>query len=230
YKTILGGTRDDHAGGIGVDDDGNAYVAGTTSNLDSGFPITEGAYKTEGADFFITKLDPNGDLVYSTLFGGRNISSFGGFTAYGAGDTARVALVGTTVRGFPTTANAYRRDVRGTSDTFLVVFELARSEPAAHLLYSTVFGSGASDTGLGVAAGPDGKIYMTGNAQAGDLPMLHAFDATWGGGRDAFLAVFDISKTGDESLFYSTYIGGNNTENGTAGDGGVAVGPDGIAL
>lgn len=73
YSTYLGGTGDDIARAIVVDAQGNAYLTGRTSSAD--FPI-KGALQPRklGAsgsyDAFLTKLDPSGDLIYSTYLGG----------------------------------------------------------------------------------------------------------------------------------------------------------------
>ena len=230
YSTFLGGTRPDQGMGIGLDYQNDAYVAGTTSFIDSGFPTTPGAYRTSPADFFIAKLDPQGDLVYSTFFGGSNIASLGGLAVHGTGDSARVYIVGSTVLGFPTTANAYRRDMSGPSDVFLSILEPAQAVPRDQLVYSTLFGGDSFDSGLAVAVGPNATAYITGTTVSGGLPLRHAFDSTHGGNREAFLAVFDPAKPGDDSLVYSTFIGGDRDENGTTADGGIAVGPSGVAL
>ncbi len=229
YSTILGGDRPDRSLGIVVDEENNAYLAGTTSFVDSGFPTTEGAYRAAPADFFIAKLGPDGNLEYSTFVGGLNIASFGGLALHGSGESARVAIVGSTVAGFPTTANAFRRGISGPSDTFLFVLEPAGGAPAEQLIYSTYFGSDSFDSGIAVASGPDGKFCVTGTAQ-GDLPLRHAFDTSREGNREAFLAVFDLGRSGDDSLVYSSYVGGSRDENGAAGDGGVAVDASGVVL
>jgi len=73
YSTYLGGTGDDVVRAIVVDAQGNAYITGRTSSDD--FPI-KGALQphkrgTAGSyDAFLTKLDPSGDLIYSTYLGG----------------------------------------------------------------------------------------------------------------------------------------------------------------
>lgn len=227
YTTFLGGTKFDQALGIGVDDENNVYIAGTTSFLDSGFPVTEGAYRTTAADFFVSKLGPEGDVIYSTFFGGLNIASFGGLAVQGSGDSAHVAIVGTTVRGFPTTANAYRQALTAGAEAFLTIFEPGQPARGDQLVYSTVLG--AASSGLDVAAGPNGTFYITGGAGP-QFPLRHAFDTTFAGNREAFMAVFDPAQSGDDSLLYSTYIGGEKDENGTVEDGGIAVTPSGVAL
>ena len=63
YSTFLGGSSDDLAGGIAVDQAGNAYIVGTTQSPD--FRTTAGAFKRTGAtsnfsDVFVTKLNAAG--------------------------------------------------------------------------------------------------------------------------------------------------------------------------
>src|SRR5262245_25257658 len=65
YSTYLGGSGGELGHGIAVDARGAAYVTGDSSSAD--FPTTPGAFNTTlGAGVFVTKLDRNGALVYST--------------------------------------------------------------------------------------------------------------------------------------------------------------------
>ena len=113
----------------------------------------------------------------------------------------------------------------GYGDAFVTVLEPGQAERGNQLVYSTYFDGNAT----AIAAGPNGNAYIYGGA-AGDLTLRHAFDTKFVPNTDAFLAVFDPSESGDDSLVYSTYIGGSGDENGTVNDGGVAVGPNGVAL
>jgi hypothetical protein len=83
FSTYLGGTGgEDTARAITVDADGNILVAGGTRSPD--FPTTPGAHnrtfdaggRSVGSlgpmDVFVTKLDPAGRIVWSTLLGGPN--------------------------------------------------------------------------------------------------------------------------------------------------------------
>ncbi|MGH9934974.1 MAG: SBBP repeat-containing protein, partial [Blastocatellia bacterium] len=72
YGTWLGGGGDDTARSVVVDEDGNAYVAGSTQSRD--FPKTNGALQQSNGgltDGFIAKLNPAGSaLLYSSYAGG----------------------------------------------------------------------------------------------------------------------------------------------------------------
>jgi hypothetical protein len=72
YSTFLGGSGSDYAYGIDVDDDGNAYVAGTTDSID--FPVSISAFQSRlggRTDAFVACISADGGrLRYSTYFGG----------------------------------------------------------------------------------------------------------------------------------------------------------------
>lgn len=73
YSTYLGRGGNDVGSGIAVDGTGNAYVTGSTRS--STFLTTPGAYQRTflgSADGFVTKFDPTGSVVYSTLLGGHD--------------------------------------------------------------------------------------------------------------------------------------------------------------
>ncbi len=71
YAGYIGGSGGDHGNGIAVDDDGAAYVIGTTESAD--FPVLGGpdlSYNW-GGDAFVAKVKPNGSrLVYAGFIGG----------------------------------------------------------------------------------------------------------------------------------------------------------------
>ena len=80
YATYLGGSIDDYGGGIAVDGAGDAYVTGYS--ISSNYPVTSGAYQptnkayaNQGANAFVTKVNPTGTgLVYSTYLGGTGLA------------------------------------------------------------------------------------------------------------------------------------------------------------
>ena len=76
FSTYLGGTgftADDLALAVALDATNNVYVAGETSSAD--FPTTVGAFQTvfppnASTNAFVTKLNANGTMGYSTYLGG----------------------------------------------------------------------------------------------------------------------------------------------------------------
>lgn len=109
YCTYLGGTWDEDAKAIAVDGSGNAYVLGYTSSYD--FPTTPNAFQrqtVDGADLFVTRLEPGGgELAHSTYLGGSETDTPHGIAL----DHDGLAYVlGEASDGFPTTLGALKRN------------------------------------------------------------------------------------------------------------------------
>ena len=70
YATYLGGSHQDSAVAVDVDGSGATYVTGSTFSWD--FPTLNGFQTANSgqADTFVLKLNPGGELVYSTFLGG----------------------------------------------------------------------------------------------------------------------------------------------------------------
>jgi hypothetical protein len=87
YSTFFGGTFYNCLSAVDVDAEGNAYLAGTTNSDD--FPVTagaaQGAYADGQGDGFLTKLGPDGQILYSTYMGGTGYEACTGRAARYAG-------------------------------------------------------------------------------------------------------------------------------------------------
>jgi hypothetical protein len=76
------------------------------------------------------------------------------------------------------------------------------------LVYSTFFGgstAGEEPTAITLA---NGKAYITGFTAADDFPVKKFIQEKRVGNLDGFVAAFDISKSGADSLVSGTYLGG----------------------
>ncbi|MFZ5980381.1 MAG: SBBP repeat-containing protein [Candidatus Zixiibacteriota bacterium] len=87
-------------------------------------------------------------------------------------------------------------------------------------VYGTYLGGSIEDWGFDIAVDPDSNMYITGLTYSVDFPTENALCDTITSSSDAYIT--KIKYTGD-SVFYSTYIGGNGVDFGL----GIEVGPDG---
>jgi hypothetical protein len=201
YSTYLGGSGDEQGIGIAVDQNGHAYVAGTTSSSD--FPTLNAfqpmhAGSAGSANAFVTSLDPTGQALYSTYLGGSGGDSGTGIAVDGAGNAYVTGWAGS--KDFPT-ANALQPTFGGgIGDAFVTKF----SADGASLIYSTYFGGRSFDYGTKIAVDQYGQTFVTGSTKSGDFPTLNAIRPRPGGDQDAFVT----SLSTDGGLLYSTYLGG----------------------
>jgi hypothetical protein len=218
YSTYLGGSGDDNAndygGGIVVDSDGYAYITGRTNSTDfPTFPPLDGTgpYQSAnkgGYDAFVTKLDPTGSaLVYSTYLGG-SYNDFGGGIAIDSSGNAYVTGQTQSSSDFPL-LNPLQPASGGSSDAFVASLDATGSA----LNYSTYLGGSADDFGFGIAVDSSGNAYVTGRTLSSDFPTANAFQSSFGGLEDAFVAKV---AAGGAPLLYSTYLGGS-AEDGAVG-------------
>ena len=231
YSTYLGGDQDEFGEGIAVDADGSAYVRGLTTSTN--YPTTANAFQTSfkgQSDAFVSKLDSNGGLIYSTYLGGSGGVNYDFYTRFGgiAVDRTGSAYVTgqTSSRDFPT-KNAYQP----TSDSWTTAFVTKFSPDGSALVYSTYLGGTGGSAAYAIAVDAAGSAYVTGWAAWDSLPVINPVQSTpvSGGFIDAFVAKFDPDGA---SLVYSTFLGGNNgcpggvCETGT----GIALDPAGNAF
>ena len=202
YSTFLGGSIQDIAFGIKVDNNGHTYVTGRTQSTD--FPTTPGSYQNQNkgyADIFFTILDSSGStLIYSSYLGGSDND-----IAYSiALDSNKCAYItgSTQSTDFPISTGAYQKKLNGSLDGFVVKF----CENGAKLLYSTYFGGSGSDIARSIALDNIGNAYITGETQSNNFPTTPgAYQKSNNGGHDAFMSKLKSDASG---ILYSTYFGG----------------------
>jgi hypothetical protein len=120
YSTYLGGTNSDSAYGIAISSAGMTYVTGVTASSD--FPITPNALQLVnkgGGDAFVTQLEANGKMRFSTFLGG-SMSDAGSAIAVTA-DGVGVYVTGSTQSNinFPITPGVFQPTIGGLADAFV---------------------------------------------------------------------------------------------------------------
>ncbi len=183
YSTYFGGRGTDLGGGIAVDAEGNAYLAGKTRSPD--FPTANPLQpELRGSDdAFVAKLDPTGKaLIYSTYLGGRGgetgaaIAVDGEGNAYVAGQTSS--------RDFPT-VDALQPDYGGGAfDAFVAKVNADGSA----LVHSTYLGGSSADAARGMAVDAEGNAYVAGFTLSNNFPTANALQPDLAGLENAFVA------------------------------------------
>lgn len=209
YATYLGGTNSDYGGDVAVDEEGQAYVVGTTFSEE--FPIVRALQAQLGGerDLFVTKLtEDGGAIVYSTYLGGTAQDEGHGITVDAGG---QVYLTGHTQSTDYPVINAAQANLAGRADVIISHLDASGTS----LLYSTYVGGSNQDKGVGIALDGDSQVYVTGSTRSGDFPITAtAVQRTRGmAGMDAF--VLKLPSTGT-SLLYASFLGGDGDDVGRA--------------
>jgi len=161
YVRYVGGSIGDYGNAIAVDSAGDAYVAGYTNSPD--FPNTTGTPGPVPANSaiersFVFKLDPSGQLVFSTLLGG-SANSFAQAVAVNA--AGQVLVSGTSESaGFPSTPGVY-----SVANTDGSPYLLELDPTGTNILFSA--------TGIGgnaITFDSSGNIYMAGTTNSLTYP------------------------------------------------------------
>ena len=222
--------------GVATDAQGNTYLAGVTGSAT--FPVQAAIQPQLGGhqNVFVTKLDPAGNIVYSTFFGG---SGSDGATAMTADAAGNVYVTGTTTStDFPTTPGTFGPSLAAlpqtpspvgvTSASFLFKMKADGS-----LGYSTYFTS-SQTTPIAIAVDYAGSAYLAGTTYGGlpttprvyqtslNGPILPDFFSVPPPPTNGFVTRFDAAAS---SLVYSTYVGGQEWESENA----IVVASDGSA-
>ncbi|HWB84328.1 MAG TPA: SBBP repeat-containing protein [Bryobacteraceae bacterium] len=206
----------DSASAVATDMSGNVYLVGNTRSPD--FPTVNAIQARMGGgwDAFLTKLDPEGKILFSTYLGGSGDDFAAGVAVDHAGN---VYVTGSTGSADFLAPAVIQTSLRGRRDAFLV-----KITSAGRLAYSTYLGgSGDGDSGRGIAVDPSGNVYLTGETDSLDFPTANPIQSSAGGGgcgtggyhypcTDAFAA----KLSGEGALIYSTYLGGSLGDYGRA--------------
>jgi hypothetical protein len=229
YSTYLGGTGVEWGEAIVADNNGNIYVSGATNSGD--FPMRN-AYDDSlalcGVDAFIAKIDTTqsaeNSLVYSTYLGGSGNCANDNGVAIAIDSTGNAYITGfvqandfPVVNGFDTTKGNGEFGPDTSNDVFVAKLNPAGNE----LLYSTYLGGagGVDDLGYGIVADEMGRIYLCGSTNSEDFPVKNAYQpskkSNGVGLNDAFVSVLDTTQSGENSLVYSSYLGGTGVDTAT---------------
>ncbi len=161
WSTLFGGPYPCIIRAMTADSAGNLYAAGLAGG--PGFPTTPGAFQRAfgggKSNAFVAKFDPDGRLIWSTLFGGEGEGDCYAASLALDGE-GNVYIAGGANPGLHTTAAAvqpkfrgFTVEGRGEQNGFIAKF----TPDGAHLLWATYLGTG--DCVHDISAEADGDVY-----------------------------------------------------------------------
>jgi Beta-propeller repeat len=201
YSTFLGGIYGDDGNGIAIDASGNAYVVGVTGSPNypvfNAFQSTGGSSDGHKDDAFITKLNPNGSLAYSTYLGGDSADDSGSSIAVDAPGNAYITGYAASTN-FPTLNQL--QGLSGPSDAFV-----AKLSATGVLLFSTYLGGSSYERGFDISVDNSNVAYITGLTFSTNFPTT---PGALPGSSDRFTAKLSITPSGGSLIYSTTGIGG----------------------
>lgn len=179
YSTVLGGSSNDAINAIAIDNQGNAYVCGSTTSND--FPRTPGCFDDHyDPDFenFVTKVAIDGSqLVYSTFMNGGNAQR-----AIGVDDLGVAYIAGNTAGALVTSANADDASYNGPALPALGdAYIQALDEAGSNIVFGSFYGGRFEDGAFGLAVDASRNAYIVGSTNSNpDNQGLQGFPTTAG--------------------------------------------------
>ncbi len=217
YSSYLGGSNDQSPNAIGVDGNGNVFVAGVTWSSD--FPVLNAYQPTFGGgatDCFISKVSSTGSLLFSTFMGGP-----GGDTCFALAVDRDGSVVagGYGAAGIPL-INAVQTTLTTRSAAPITPW-LMRFSAEGKPLFSTYIAGPVLGEIYGLALDNASNIYVGGFVTEAALSTHNAFQPNYPGEPQALTPVCFFMKLSSDvrSTYYSSYFGGS----GPAGIWGLAV-------
>jgi hypothetical protein len=213
FLTYIGGTDNEEIYSLDIDKHGYLYVLGVTASSESeGFPVTTGSFDSSynggTCDSYIVKVKPDGsDVEYGGYIGG---SSQDYALEMVVDDESSAYITGMIMSSdLPTTLYAYDRTYNGGSNDMFIAKINSGGDEFGYLSY--IGGSSGYEYAYGITINPSGHIYVTGETQSSNFPMVpESYDNTFNGGvKDQVIFVIDENGT---NLINSTFIGGSGGE------------------
>ncbi len=206
YSTYMGGTSTDEGTDLAVRLDGTAVVVGFTDSTD--FPMkgsSQNAGNAGARDAFVAVYDVFQTFVYSTYLGGKSTDYARGVAV---AEDGSILVVGATFStDFAVTENARHTETLGGGDAFVTKYTAEGG-----MVYSSYLGDGGLEEATGVVAGTGNRVWVTGYTLSLNYPITGAPVSLRRGASDAFVTGLDLGAPAANQLFYSTLIGGSETE------------------
>lgn len=181
----------------------------TNTNVDSKFVLSNG-----NITFALGKYDNSKKLIIDPLVSTSILDGNGdqeSTSILNLSDTAFLVTGWTTSSDFTTTPGAYQNTFNAMIDSYIHRYDIKVGQYV--LTYSTYLGGSGDDKTVGVKVDADGNIYVAGNTNSSDYPIVKGFGSAYKAQRDIFVTKFKKDFSG---IDYSGLITGSNDDYATS--------------
>ncbi|HTB11722.1 MAG TPA: SBBP repeat-containing protein [Bryobacteraceae bacterium] len=202
FTTSIGDTYPYTVSAITTDSAGNTYIVGSRQLGTTG-PAIVSPYVSSipQSDVFVTKLDPNGKLLFTDIFAGKGVDTGNAVALDPAGN---IYIAGTTTStDFPLSkALISQSNASGTG------FIIKLTNDGSTILYSTYFGGSLGATSItALATDSNGNLYLTGSTNAADFPHTAGMPFGPFSTKTDGAIMASISAAGDKILYSGALVG-----------------------
>jgi hypothetical protein len=222
WGTYYGGSNDDRAYALCIDNDNNVLIGGSTQSPNNistpgthqSVYIGSTLWNIQG-DAFIAKFNSNGTRLWGTYYGGSEGDQIRDIKSNSSG----IFLVGNTLSTTGiSTPNAIQSNLVGFQNGFI-----SKMNNSGNRVWGTYFGNEALNHCLKIAVNLNSDVFVLGTSQSTtQLATPNAFQTINAGESDIYI----LKLRSDGSRDWSTYFGGNKWES----VGGLAIDQNGTIL
>jgi hypothetical protein len=200
WITYFGGTNQDFSYAITVDPKGNIIIGGTS--LSSSIHTSSVSFQQNligAVDAFVARFNKQGQLKFSTFYGGTSSEDIHDVTTDADGNV--IGVGGSFSNNLNTSAGCMQASSNGGMDVYVIKFD-----SLGNRLFSTYLGGSGVDDSYGVCTDGQKNIYLTGQTNSNDFYKTAVSQQTSvAGGNDNYC--LKLTPTG--TLIWSTIFGGS---------------------
>ena len=194
--------------GCAADPFGNVFLCGHTS-LTTGTSIaTAGSHQSiisAFTDGFLVKFNGSGVRQWGTYYGGNNVDYAQSCATDALGNVYLAGITGSSGGTVIATIGSQQSNFGGMDDAYLVKFDAAGIRQ-----WGTYYGGSGQDFAYSCTTDSFGNVYISGytTSNAGSvIATPNSYQTGWGGGTDAYLAVFNSSGVRLHGTYYGPATG-----------------------